>query len=124
MLVKIFYNWQKGDFMSYIIVLCTTESPKQAKIIGSQLVREELAACVNIVPKMTSIYRWEGKIMEDDETILLIKTQSTLFEKIKTRIIELHTYDLPEIVALNITNANKAYLNWIDKETISPNERI
>ena len=110
--------------MSYIIVLCTAENQKQAKIIGTQLVREELAACVNIIPKMTSIYRWEGKIMEDEEAILLIKTQSTLFEKIKTRIIELHTYDLPEIVALNITNANKAYLNWIDKETILPNERV
>lgn len=109
--------------MSYIIVLCTTENQKQAKVIGTQLVREELAACVNIIPKMNSIYRWEGKIMEDEEAVMLIKTQSSLFEKIKTRIIELHTYDLPEIVALNITNANKAYLNWIDKETASPTDR-
>ena len=106
--------------MSYILVLCTTENQKQARVIGTELVREELAACVNIIPKMTSIYRWEGKLMEDEESILIIKTQGGLFEKVKNRITELHTYDLPEIVAFNITNANKSYLNWIDKETIKP----
>ena len=60
------------------------------------------------------------ELMEDEESILIIKTQGGLFEKVKNRITELHTYDLPEIVAFNITNANKSYLNWIDKETIKP----
>lgn len=104
--------------MTHILVLCTVESTKQGKQIGTELVRQELAACVNIMPKITSIYRWNGQLSEDEETLLLIKTKSSLFEKVKTRIIEMHTYDLPEIIALDITNANKSYLNWIDKETI------
>ena len=93
-------------------------SQKQGKQIAKELVREELAACVNIIPKISSIYRWEDRLLEDDEAVMLIKTKSELFEKLKTRIIELHTYDLPEIISIEINDANKAYLNWIDKETI------
>lgn len=104
--------------MSYILVLCTAEDQKQGKQIAKELVREELAACVNIIPKISSIYRWEDRLLEDDEAVMLIKTKSELFEKLKTRIIELHTYDLPEIISIEINDANKAYLNWIDKETI------
>ncbi len=103
--------------MSHILVMCTVESPKQAKQIGGELVRENLAACVNIIPKLTSIYSWDGKISEDDETLMLIKTKSSLFDKVRARITEMHTYDLPEIISFDITNANKSYLNWIDKET-------
>lgn len=104
--------------MGYILVLCTAEDQKQGKQIAKELVREELAACVNILPKVSSVYRWEGRLLEDEESIMLIKTKTELFEKLKTRIIELHTYDLPEIIAFEINDANKSYLNWIDKETI------
>ncbi len=104
--------------MNYILILCTAESPKQAKLIGGELVREELAACVNIIPKITSIYRWNNTLSEDEEALLVIKTKANLFETVKSRIIELHTYDLPEIISLDIANANKGYLNWIDKETL------
>ena len=104
--------------MSYILVLCTAEDQKQGKQIAKELVRKGLAACVNVIPKISSVYRWEDRLIEDDEAIMLIKTKSELFEKVKDKIIDLHTYDLPEIISLEINDANETYLNWIDKETL------
>ncbi len=103
--------------MDYILVLCTVQDKKQGKEIAKQLVSEGIAACVNIVPKLLSIYRWEGEISEDEEALMLIKTKKTLFEQVQNRILQLHTYDLPEIIAFDISDANKAYLDWISKET-------
>jgi periplasmic divalent cation tolerance protein len=101
----------------YTVVFVTCASEKEGEKIGQALLQEKLAACVNIVPGLKSVFRWKGKISTEEEVLLLIKTQDTLFEKLKKRIIELHSYEVPEIIALGILAGNEKYLDWIGKET-------
>jgi periplasmic divalent cation tolerance protein len=101
----------------YTVVFVTCASEKEGEKIGQALLQEKLAACVNIVPGLKSVFHWKGKISTEEEVLLLIKTQDTLFEKLKKRIIELHSYEVPEIIALGILAGNEKYLDWIGKET-------
>ncbi len=100
-----------------IVVLVTAQKPESAQKIAASLVEERLAACVNIVPGVKSAYRWEGKVVEDEEQLLVIKTHDDRFDSLKKRIVELHTYDLPEVIALPIEDGHRPYLEWIEKET-------
>ena len=103
--------------MEYILVLCTINDMNKAKKISGKLVREKLAACVNIIPKISSIYFWKDEIVEDEEYLMLIKTKNILFDELKHRIIELHPYEVAEVVSLKIDNGSKAYLEWIGNST-------
>ncbi len=103
--------------MKYILILCTINSLESAKQISKKLVEEKLAACVNIVPNMTSIYSWNDEIVEDTEFLMLIKTKEELFDEIKSRIVQLHEYEVPEVVSFEIKDGLDSYLNWIKKET-------
>ncbi|MDQ7778667.1 MAG: divalent-cation tolerance protein CutA [Planctomycetota bacterium] len=97
-----------------IVVLVTTPRKKGvAERIARALVGERLAACVNIVPQLRSIYRWQGKICNDLERLLLIKTTSARFRALEKRVRELHPYDVPEIIALKISAGEKRYLAWL-----------
>ncbi|MDT7862629.1 MAG: divalent-cation tolerance protein CutA [Saccharolobus sp.] len=98
----------------YTLLFSTTNSMENAKKIAKILVDERLAACVNIVPYIKSFYRWEGKTVEDDEILLIIKTKNEIKDKAIKRIKELHTYQIPEIIALDITAGLLEYLKWID----------
>ncbi len=95
------------------IVLTTTGSAKEAKDIALALVERRLAACVNIVPKIESVYRWQGKVESAEEWLLVIKTQADAFAGLRDVIKELHTYELPECVMLEITAGSQEYLDWI-----------
>ena len=86
-----------------------------AKSIAHKIVREKLAACCNIVPGITSVYTWQDKINEDDELLLIIKSNSANFELLKETIISKHPYDVPEVISIDITEGSKDYLNWIDE---------
>jgi len=99
--------------MNEIIVLGTTDTVELAKKIARELVEEKEAACVNILPGISSIYRWEGKICEDNECLLVIKSSRSKFDLIKDRIKKLHTYTTPEIIAVPIEFGDDAYLNWL-----------
>ncbi|WP_334162045.1 divalent-cation tolerance protein CutA [Phenylobacterium sp.] len=99
-----------------IMVQTTTASETEADAIAEALLAEGLAACVQIMP-IRSRYLWEGEVRRDDEELLLVKTRADLWEKVRARIRELHSYDTPEIVALAITDADPAYLAWMGEVT-------
>lgn len=99
--------------MSEIIVLTTISDITIGKKLARTLVEEKLAACVNIIPYVKSVYRWEGKVVEDDEALLVIKTEEEVKDRIIKRIKELHPYELPEIIVLNITGGLENYLKWV-----------
>ncbi|KGJ87849.1 divalent-cation tolerance protein CutA [Thalassotalea sp. ND16A] len=95
------------------IVLCNCPDESVAKMIAEKLITDQLAACVNILPKMTSVYRWQGKVACDEEVMLMIKSKQQLFSQLEQAIIKLHPYEVVEIIALNIQQGNELYLNWI-----------
>ena len=103
------------------IVLTTTGSEEEARTIARGLVNRRLAACVNIVPKVTSIYRWQGKVEEANEWLLVVKTTAAAFVQVREAIAELHSYDLPECITLTIEDGSPNYLRWIE-EAVSPAE--
>lgn len=84
-----------------------------AEKIAQALVREGAAACVNIVPGIRSIYQWEGKVCDEPELLLLIKSSDENFESVRSRIRQLHTYDTPEVIAVPINAGDPDYLNWL-----------
>jgi periplasmic divalent cation tolerance protein len=96
------------------VVLTTTASEDEARKIARTLVGERLAACVNIIPKIESIYRWQDKVEEAREYLLLIKTTESAFPRLQQKLKELHSYELPECVALSMTAGSPPYLKWID----------
>ena len=95
------------------IGLCTVPDRDTATRIAEALVTEHLAACVNIIPAIQSVYRWEGAIEQDEELLLLIKTSAAVWPRLETRILALHPYELPEIISVRIQDGNNNYLNWI-----------
>jgi periplasmic divalent cation tolerance protein len=95
------------------IVLTTTASEEEARKIARHLVERRLAACVNIIPQIMSIYRWQEKIEEAREWLLLIKTTAPAFAQVRDTIAELHSYDLPECICLTIEDGSPNYLQWI-----------
>jgi periplasmic divalent cation tolerance protein len=99
------------------IVLSTAGSEEEARKIACELVERGLAACVNIVPQIESVYRWQGKIESSRESLLLIKTTVDQFEKVRDAISELHSYDLPECIALAIEDGSPEYLRWLADPT-------
>ena len=99
----------------YLLVSITTSSPQEADRIAKALVQERLTACVNIVPAITSIYRWQGEVHRDREVLLIAKSRPELFESLAARVKEMHSYEVPEIIALPIAAGSKAYLKWIDE---------
>jgi periplasmic divalent cation tolerance protein len=96
-----------------ILVLTTASSKEEARKIGRALVERLLAACVNIVPQVGSIYRWEGEVEEAEEWLLIIKTTRAAFERTRDAIRELHSYDVPECICLPIDDGSVEYLSWI-----------
>ncbi|GLX84142.1 divalent-cation tolerance protein CutA [Thalassotalea loyana] len=97
----------------YQIVLCTCPTQEVAKEIAHNVVNKKLAACVNIIPQMTSVYLWQGEVHQDNEQQLIIKTLTNKVDELTQAIERLHPYDVPEIIAVNIDAGNHAYLNWI-----------
>ena len=99
-----------------LVVLITAGSREEAEQIAESLVGEMLAACVNIIPGVTSVYRWQGRVQRDQEWLLVAKTHSGALDDLVQRVQELHSYDVPEIIALPLTGGSEAYLHWIDRE--------
>jgi len=100
-----------------MIVLVTTANAEEAARIAEVLVSERLAACVNIVPGIESIYRWEGKVTRDHESLMIIKTTGERYDDLERRIKELHSYSTPEVIALKIERGSEQYLKWLRNST-------
>jgi periplasmic divalent cation tolerance protein len=96
-----------------IVVLVTAGSADNAGLIARALVEERLAACANIVPGVRSIYRWEGRVVDDAEWLLVIKTERTRFAALEARVRALHTYTVPEVIALEVVEGSRPYLEWL-----------
>lgn len=103
--------------MALYFVYITTSNYEEAHTIGKFLVKEHLAACVNIIKGMNSIYWWEGQIQEDSEIVLIAKTTEEKMEALTNRVKEMHSYSCPCIIAVPIVDGNEEYLSWIRKET-------
>jgi periplasmic divalent cation tolerance protein len=99
----------------HTVVISTCANRKEAEKIARDIVERRLAACVNILP-VRSYYRWNGEMRVDREYLIIVKTRSELFTKLKSRILALHSYHLPEILSLKVEDGYQKYLDWIDNE--------
>lgn len=98
-------------------VYINTKNKAEAKKIGKELLKCRLAACINIFDSMNSLYWWKGKIREDHETVLIVKTTNKLVEKIITKVAKIHSYDCPCILSFSIAKGNAGYIRWLMEET-------
>jgi periplasmic divalent cation tolerance protein len=106
-----------NDISETVVILVTCGSEEEAVKISNALVEERLAACVNLISPFRSIYRWEEKICDEKEWLLIIKTQRKRFQEIETRVKSLHSYSVPEIISLPIVEGSSSYLNWLMEMT-------
>jgi periplasmic divalent cation tolerance protein len=99
-----------------IVVFSTAASADEAEKIARALVNERLAACVNVIPSVRSFYRWQGKIEDSAEFLLVIKSSRELFDALRASLEKLHSYEVPEVVAMPVVDGARNYLNWMDGE--------
>lgn len=98
----------------YVVCLVTIDDLGTARSIAHRLVERGVVACVNIIPEIRSIYRWQGEVCDDSERLLIMKTREELFDELKAVVKELHPYEVPEIISLKIDQGLPEYLQWID----------
>ena len=104
--------------MNYIVIFVTVPNVKEGKKIAFGIINRKFVACVNIVPHLNSLYWWKNRIESSKEALLIIKTKKSLFNKVVREVKRLHSYDVPEIIALPVIKGNKDYLKWIDSSTV------
>ena len=107
-------NSFRRSTMDYIFVIVTAASEEEGEKIGTSLVKEELAACCNIIPNVKSVFQWKGEVSTEKEVILFIKSKASLFNRLRDRIKELHSYEVPEIIAFPISQGLPDYFRWMD----------
>ena len=102
---------------SDILVVYVSIPRNEASRFARELVDRRLAACVNIIPRMESFYRWDGKVLEDSEALLLVKTTSSRMADLERYVVENHPYEMPELIGIPVTAGFDEYLNWVKRET-------
>ena len=108
----------KMEQESYIVIFITTRNAEEAEKISEMLVKRRLAACVNSVAEVSSHFWWKDKLEYSKECLLIVKTREKLFQDIVKAVKKIHSYSIPEIIAMPIINANEEYLEWLDSEVI------
>lgn len=101
---------------NFVLITTTAGSADEAEQIASSLLEQRMAACVQIIPQIRSIYRWQDKIEKSEEWLCLIKTSRTLVGQVEAEVARLHSYDCPELVVVAIESGSKSYLSWLDAE--------
>src|ERR1700680_4523936 len=102
-----------------IVVLCTCASAEEAARIARALVEKKLAACVNVMPAVRSFYRWKGAVEDEQESLLVIKSSRGLFDQLRVEIEKLHSYEVPEVIAVPIVDGSEGYLEWLERELVA-----
>jgi periplasmic divalent cation tolerance protein len=105
--------WHITEMAKSYVVLVTVGGRAEAEALAEKLVGENLAACVNLLAPVTSIYRWKGAVERSEEVLCVVKTTAKRYKALKKRIVELHSYDLPEVIALPVEAGHAPYLRWI-----------
>lgn len=100
-----------------IMVFITTKDGDEAKTIAEALLNDNLCACINIVPSVTSIFKWEDKVTKSEEVLCIVKSRSELFSDIEKIVKKIHSYDIPEIIAIPIVQGSKEYTEWVENVT-------
>jgi periplasmic divalent cation tolerance protein len=103
----------------YVVIFITAPNEAEAEHIAGALVEERLAACVNVLPGCRSIYRWEGELQQDQEVLMIVKSSRSAFAALEKRVVELHSYDVPEVIAVNLADISPGYLTFLE-DSISP----
>ena len=103
--------------MEFIVIYCTVPNKKEGKEIAKKLVEKKLIACASIMDKVESVFSWDGDLCEETEALMIIKTKKELFERVNGVIQGLHSYNVPEVIAMPIIEADETYLKWIAHET-------
>jgi periplasmic divalent cation tolerance protein len=106
----------KVDDSKYVVLFITTEAGEEAQLMSRALLEQRKAACINIVPKVSSLFWWQGNIESAQESLLVVKTRASLLDEIVQLVKEIHSNDIPEIIALPIIGGNQDYLEWVGKE--------
>ena len=101
----------------FIVVYITAPNQEEAQSLAQALVKEKLAACVNIIPGIQSVYQWDNAIQTDQELLLICKSRTERFEALSKRVQALHSYDVPEIISIPLQNGSEPYLNWVRDNT-------
>ena len=101
----------------FLVVMITVGGPEEARRIADALIDQRMAACVNIVPQVSSVFRWEGEIEDENESLLVVKTRADLFPQLEAVVKGLHSYEVPEIIALPIVLGSEDYIEWLGRET-------
>lgn len=109
--------------MSHVVVFVTASSAEEAGRIGRALVDERLAACANVVPGVASTYWWQGRVEDAREALLILKTRQDLVARLTARVKALHSYTVPEVIAVPVVGGNADYLRWIDDSVAAAEER-
>lgn len=107
----------KGSLRRVLVVLITTSNRREARRIAEAAVRSKLAACANVVPGVTSIFRWKGRVQKSQETLVIMKTSARQYSALESLVHSKHTYEVPEIIALNVERGLRPYLEWVHRET-------
>lgn len=114
---------RRSPALSLLVCFCTCPDAASATRLADALVDERLAACVNIVPGLRSVYRWKGRVERSDEVLLLVKTTAARLPALSARVLELHPHELPEVVAVEVAGGLSAYLDWVAEQTNDPPTR-
>jgi periplasmic divalent cation tolerance protein len=109
----------ESNGLSVRVVLTTAPSTDVAEGLGATIVAERLAACATVVPGITSIYRWEGEVRHEGEVLVILKTTESCVERLRARLVDLHPYDVPEVVAMKVEAGHEPYLSWVRSEVAS-----
>ena len=102
---------------AYVVIFITTADDEEAQLISRVLLEQRKAACISIVPRVSSLFWWQGKILQAEESLLVVKTRAKLLDEIIKLVKEIHSSDVPEIIALPIVGGSQDYLEWVGEET-------